>query len=174
MQDQEYFRIGTLVKTHGVHGELILEALNPEIIENIKESVLLELEGLLVPFFIHEMVPTSRERFRIQFDWVTTEKKAKTLVSAPVFLETHRVEISDEILQDSPELLIGYQVYDEVLGLLGKVEAFIDNPSNPLLEILHPKGELLIPFQAEFFLSINAKAKKIKVNLPEGLVDLYL
>jgi 16S rRNA processing protein RimM len=174
MQNSENFRIASIIKTHGVHGELILESGFHDLLEHIGESVLLELEGLLVPFFINAIVATSKERYRVKFDWVDTEAKAKKLVQAPVFSESAWLELSTESLQESPEMLVGFKIYDKITGLLGQVEAFIDNSSNPLLEISTPKGEMLIPFHTHFVHSINVKLKQITVDLPEGLLDLYL
>ena len=39
---QDYFEIGTLVKIHGIHGELVLELKNPDLLEN-KKLLLIEL-----------------------------------------------------------------------------------------------------------------------------------
>jgi len=72
-------KIGFIRKTHGVHGELVLEY-EPEYEESVVEAdrYFLEIDGLLVPFFVAE----EGFRFRsaktalITFDWVETEKYA--------------------------------------------------------------------------------------------------
>jgi len=65
MNKQDFLEIGSIIKTHGIHGELILEAKNPDLFENIKESVLLEIDGLLVPFFIAQTKLTGKDRLRL-------------------------------------------------------------------------------------------------------------
>jgi len=77
MNKKDCLQIGTIVKTHGVSGEVILEIKEPVLIELVRESVLLEIDGLLVPFFIAENRQTSNERLRIRFERVTTENHSR-------------------------------------------------------------------------------------------------
>ncbi len=172
MHNQESIRLGSLIKTHGIHGELILEAHYPELIENIKESVLLQIEGLLVPFFIKEIVPASKERFRVSFDWIESETQAKKLVNTQVFIPSSHVNLSEDNFHDTPEFLVGFRLVDKNKGFIGLVTFFIDNPSNPLLEVEGENGAVLIPFHPHFITAINQAKKEIHVDLPEGLIDL--
>jgi 16S rRNA processing protein RimM len=172
MQKSDSFQVGTIIKTHGIHGELILEVSYPELIENYKEPVFLELEGLLVPFFIKTLVPVSNERFRVAFDWIETENQAKKLVQAPVLIPNQNIQLSEQNLQETPELLVGFQLVDVNTGPVGEVLAFLDNKMNPLLAVETNKGEQLIPFHSHFIRSINPTSKEILVELPEGLIDL--
>jgi 16S rRNA processing protein RimM len=172
MQKSDSFQIGTIIKTHGIHGELIIEVSYPELIDNYKEPVFLQLEGLLVPFFIKTLVPVSNERFRIAFDWIETEIKAKKLVQAPVLIPNQNLQLSEPYLQESPELLVGFRLIDVNTGTVGEVLAFLDNKMNPLLAVETLHGEQLIPFHPHFIRSINPSSKEILVELPEGLIDL--
>jgi 16S rRNA processing protein RimM len=171
---QDYFEIGNVVKIHGIHGELILEAKNPDLVENIEESVFLEIDGLLVPFFITEIKATSKERFRIKFDWIDSESKAKKLVNCPVHLPLNKISHSKIDFEENINLLEGFLVIDTVLGELGQISSVIENMNNPLMAVTYKKREILIPIHPDLIESINSKKKTITLNCPEGLIDLFM
>ena len=68
---------------------------------------------------------------------------------------------------------IGYTVIDQQLGELGILDAILDFDQNPLLQVKNGRTEILIPLQSEFILDIDDRSQTIRVNTPEGLVDLY-
>ncbi len=172
MWKEDCFRIGAIVKTHGVHGEVILESNAPEVVENIKESVFLEIEGLLVPFFVEEFKGLSQQRFRFQFLWVRNEQKAKALVGCSVYILNDNLGLKEVDFTQSPNLLTNFIVYDVHLGEIGIIKEFIENSSNPLLVVKNKDKELLLPIHPHFVVSIQPKLKKITLNLPDGLIDL--
>ena len=90
-------KIGFIRKTRGVHGELVLEF--EERFEFSVEGatrVFLEIDGLLVPFFVAEnglQVKSAKTAF-VNLDWIDSEKYAQRLVGAHVYLLNS--EITDE------------------------------------------------------------------------------
>lgn len=172
MLKEQCLQIGSLIKPHGVHGELVLECNAPEVVENIKESVFLEIEGLLVPFFIQEIKSLTVQRFRIKFLWCNSEKKAKNLVELPVYLHSRDVSLSETGFADSPNLLLGFKVKEVTIGDIGTITDFIDNPSNPIVVIEKNKKELLIPIHTHFIMGIQPQNKLLILKLPEGLIEL--
>ena len=66
--------------------------------------------------------------------------------------------------------LIGCEVIERATGAsLGRVVAWLETGSAPLLEV---EGGLLIPFARSICVSIETVARRIIVELPEGLKDL--
>jgi 16S rRNA processing protein RimM len=173
MQKEDCLLIGTIVKVHGIHGEVVLETTNPDIIENIEESAFLEIEGLLVPFFVEDWVATSNERFRIKFLWTDSESAAKKIVGCPVFIPLKGLKLNEVDFAAKPNLLIGFTASDSLHGELGKIIDIVDNPTNPLIVILKGRKELLVPMHVDFIKEVQAHKKTIILNLPEGLIDLY-
>ena len=55
---------------------------------------------------------------------------------------------------------------------LGTVESIEDTGAAPLLKLLTPEGELLIPFAQEICCNVDVAAKRIEVRLPAGLREL--
>jgi len=172
MNKSDCLPIGTIVKTRGINGELILEVTDTNVLKNIKESILLEIDGLLVPFFISEFNPMSETRSRVIFDWIESEQKAKKLVNCEVYLPTKQLNITTDTL--SPSILISFKVIDDNLGEIGIVADYIENLTNPLLVISHKKKEIIIPFHNEFIMEVDPENKILYINTPEGLIDLYL
>ena len=174
MNRENALEIGIIVKTRGINGELILETKDSTIQENIKESMLIEIDGLLVPFFINQINNVSSNRVRIIFDWVDNENKANKLVNCPAFLETKQITSKGNNETLSPSLLEGFNVVDSIKGPIGSVLQFIEQENNPLLIIKYERNEILIPFQDQLIQKIDPKTKTIYIDAPEGLIDLYL
>ncbi|MGE0764041.1 MAG: ribosome maturation factor RimM [Bdellovibrionales bacterium] len=90
-----------------------------------------------------------------------------------------RVEIPMEyvIEEDEEESLylgqyLGLQVVDQTLGDLGQVVDLGSNGPQDLLVVQTTKGRFEIPLVEAFIVELNLQAKLIKVDLPEGLVEV--
>jgi 16S rRNA processing protein RimM len=164
-------KTGYFKKTHGVQGQLVLEyeIQYGETLENCTR-LLVEIDGLLVPFFIAE----NGFRFKgansaiVALDDVNTEKYAKRLVGAAVYLLKSEVESETDFEINN---LKGFVVIDITLGELGKIEFIDDYSGNIVLTIDYKGSELLVPFNEDFLVEFNAEEKTLKLDLPSGLVD---
>lgn len=174
MNREDALQIGIITKTRGISGEVILEVKDSSVLNNIKESVHLEIDGLLVPFFIQSIHNISSTRARIIFDWVDSEEKAKKLCSNQAFIPTNTLKENDQEEPLAPSLLEGFRVIDHKKGDIGVVSQFIEQENNPLLIILHKRSEIIIPFQDDLIKEIDPTNKSILIDAPDGLIDLYL
>jgi len=174
MNKQNCLAIGTIIKTHGIHGELVLEAKISDLFKNIEESVFLEIDGLLVPFFIEEIHPTSKERFRIKFDWIDSEPLAKKISNCPVYIPLKSITNSEIEFEENYDILIGFMVIDRKLGKIGTIDYTINSDDNPLMAISYKSREILIPIHPDLIKDVNTEEKTISIESPEGLIDLYL
>jgi 16S rRNA processing protein RimM len=91
----------------------------------------------------------------------------------------HWFYISEEILiseDDSSEFylkeIMGFEVRDQQLGVVGKVHGFSSNGEQDLLVLKHNGKEVLIPLIEEFVIEIDFDRGLIEMDLPEGLLDL--
>jgi 16S rRNA processing protein RimM len=168
----ECTRIGFIRKTHGVHGALVLEFEN-EFEESVAEAdrFFLEVDGLLVPFFISE------EGFRyksaktaiVEFDWVKSENDARRYVGCQVYLfEWEIVDVADET---SVSNFLHYRLLDENAKEIGIITAVDDYSGNVVFTVATNGQELLVPFHAELIISADEDSKVITLRLPEGLLD---
>jgi len=165
-------KVGFFKKTHGVNGDLVLE-FEPQFEYSIENAnrFFVELEGLLVPFFVLE------EGFRfktensaiITFDGVESEKYAKRMVGSSVYLfKNEIIEMPNEQFESQFE---NYLLVDEKFGEIGIIEQ-IDNYSGNIVITVNYRGkELLVPFNEDFIISIDEQNKVLKLRLPEGLIE---
>jgi len=54
------------------------------------------------------------------------------------------------------------------------VEQVLENLQQEILQIRFRKKEILIPLVEVIFKKINRRQKKLFINAPDGLIDLYL
>lgn len=169
MDVQDFVEVGKIVKTHGVNGEVIVELDNPAILEDTTEPVVLEIEGLRVPFFISQARAVSAQRARVQFDCTHTEQRAKTLVGCKFFVSP---DVFDDIDDEyaSPSAIIGFTVVDKRHGDIGKVLSVDNLNINPIMVV--GEKQTLIPFHPEFVSKIDFRKRQVRVALPDGLLNL--
>jgi 16S rRNA processing protein RimM len=165
-------KVGFFKKTHGVYGELVLEFESQfeYSIENANRFFV-ELEGLLVPFFVLE------EGFRfktdnsaiITFDGVESEKYAKRMVGSSVYLfKDEIIAMPDEQFESQFK---NYLLVDEKLGEIGLIEQIDNYSGNVVITVNYHGKELLVPFNEDFIIAIDEQNKVLKLRLPEGLIE---
>lgn len=164
--ESEWVTVALLGKTRGNRGELTAFSLSskPERFENLREVYL---------FGSGEKYEVEETWFHLRtlifkFRGVDTISDAEKLVGAEV-----RVPLSERAPLEAGEYyesdLIGCEVFERSTGeSLGRVSALQDGGGAGLLEV----GELLIPFSKAICVEIDPAAKRITVELPEGLKDL--
>ena len=163
--------IGFFRKTHGIHGSLVL-AFEPQFEFSVEEAdrFFVELEGLLVPFFLKD----DGLRFRsansaiVDFHWVENEKYAKRLIGSSVYL--YKEEIID-IEEQAESQLDNYLLIDERLGEIGTIIRVDDFSGNVVLTVQCRGEEVMIPYNEELLIEINDSLKTIKLQLPKGLIE---
>lgn len=171
---EDYYLIGTLVKTHGIAGEFVLRLndLHSNVIYEM-ESVFIEFDGLLVPFFISEIRSKNDTSLIVKFEKIDDEEHAIEFINCKVFTPENIAADENDDFQ-SFSTLVGYNVVDRKEGNLGKIDTFIDLPDNPLIRVKKNKKEILIPLNEQFIEKIDHEQKKLFTNVPEGLINLYI
>lgn len=171
MKVEDCYQLGEVIKTHGLQGEVSvgLDVDFPEDYRNLESVFLLE-NGKLVPFFI-DTIQINQNRALIKFEDVDSIESASPLVKSPLYLPL-------SFLQRLPEGsyyfhdLVGCEVYEKE-NSLGTVKEIIDLSGNQLLTVVNGAQEILIPMKDEIMKKVDIKSKKIEVELPDGLLDLY-
>ncbi len=172
MSYDNYFELGNIVKTHGLKGELILllDVDQPDHYKKL-ESIFLEINGKLVPFFIQEISQRGNQA-RLTIEDVDSQDAARELVGKGAYLP----------LSSLPKLKKGQYYYHDLVGLkvyeqeklIGTVREVIEAPHNMLLSVDHQGKEILIPMEEEIMLSVDLDQSRIQTSLPDGLLDVYL
>ncbi|MGV3589070.1 MAG: ribosome maturation factor RimM [Adhaeribacter sp.] len=167
------YHLGYIVRTHGVKGQVVafFDVDYPEDYEEL-ESVFLQLNGKLVPFFIDALDIQPNGRIIIKFEDVDSIVEAEKLKNIALYLPLDQLPELDEDQFYFHEV-IGYTVVDEQLGELGTIREIYEMPYQDLMAMDYQGVEVLIPVQDELILRADKAVQKLFVNLPEGLVDIY-
>jgi 16S rRNA processing protein RimM len=68
--------------------------------------------------------------------------------------------------------LAGFAVQDRAGSPLGLVSEVTELPSGLMLLVQGPKREFLVPFRKEFVVEVDRRARRLVVELPEGMTEL--
>jgi 16S rRNA processing protein RimM len=168
--------IALVGRTRGNRGELTALALSdkPERFQSLQEVFLFAdarpgAPGMNGERFDVESVWFHRGVLILKFRGVDTISDAERLSGAEV-----RVPMGERAPLEPGEFfqsdLLGCEVVDRRTGeSLGRVSGWEDSGGAGLLVV---NGNLLIPFAREICAEIDPGAKRISVELPEGLLDL--
>lgn len=173
MEIEESFYIGYITKTKGLKGEIqvYFEFSEPELLN--LATVFLEINGKLVPYFTAsvKLHPNSTGYFFLED--VDTIEKAAVLVKKKIYLpESDRPEQEDEAFGYSD--LQGFQVHDKRLGDLGEIMEVNAFPQQFIAVVSYKFREVMFPLSDDFILSIDEEAGILEVDLPAGLIEVYL
>jgi len=161
--------LGTISKTHGVRGELIIRITDPsfEPDENW-ESLFLQIDGILVPFFIASLHAPKADEWIICFDDYENKDNAQHLVGLTVWIEKdYLATVGEEIYLDE---LTGYALINLSTGKQGLINDFLDIPGNPVFEVLLESEKVLVPAQDDLIEEIDQENQKLVMRLPEGIM----
>ena len=164
--------LGILTKPHGTKGSVLigLKDLKTEDIKD-REAVFVEIDGLLVPFFIENFQERTQDTAILKFEGITTETKVKELTGSRIYISREHVRRKRKLTTGLPPLS-GYAVKDLHKGFVGIAGEIVGMVSNPLLQVLQEGREYLVPVHEDIILEINDKEKVIVIEAPEGLFEL--
>ena len=172
MRKEDSFYFGRIVRKHSYKGEVVVK-LEPDFFELITEleSVWLEQNHHLVPFFMENISYQKETFFRVKFEGIDSEVAANKLIGNAIYLNQKYLPKSDGNDFYKHEI-IGFQVIDVNHGEIGKVLRVNDSTPQLLLEIQGNSKVISIPLNEAFVQEIDKKKKIITVETPDGLLDL--
>lgn len=173
MTTEDHFRIGTILKTKGLKGELNIYV-DFEGIEKIKfNSLFIEIAGKLVPYFVSSIKYLQKNAGYLVLEDVDTVEKASLLVRKDIYLPNKlkpKKKKSEFTLMD----LKGFIAIDDTEGELGEITEVLEYPQQILASVVFKNKEVLFPLNEAIIKGINADDNELYVKLPEGLLDIYL
>ena len=164
----EVYKIGRLGKAHGVKGELSFQ-FDDDIFDRVDADYLvLEIDGILVPFFIEEYRFRNDSVCLVKFCDVDTQQRASELTGCNVYFPRALADDAD----DTPSLnsLVGFHIVDTNSNqTVGCIAAIDDQTANILFEL---EDGTLIPANDDLIENIDTARQQITMMLPEGLLAL--
>ncbi|MFV0417600.1 MAG: ribosome maturation factor RimM [Dysgonomonas sp.] len=171
IKESDVFKIGKLIKPHGIKGEISF-AFENDVFARVNCSYLIcRIDGILVPFFIEEYRFKGSETALITFEDIDTEEKAQRLSGLEVYFpRKYYEEETDDEIEYSWNFFIGFSVSDKTAGKIGTIEEIDEKTLNTLFLIKNGDNEFIVPATEDFIERIDAKKKILYLNLPEGLL----
>ena len=144
IRQEDVYKIGRLGKPHGVKGEISFQFTDDVFDRVDADYLIIEVDGILVPFFIEEYRFRSDETALLKLEDIDTQEAARELTNSDVYFERR---LSDD---------------DSTANILFEVLKSDTDDGSPIL----------IPAAEEFITGIDNDKREINVALPEGLLDL--
>ncbi|UKN01835.1 ribosome maturation factor RimM [Paracrocinitomix mangrovi] len=171
---EDCFRLGHVSKAHGYKGEvsIFLDVDDPYDYKEL-ESVFIEIDGKLIPFFLEYIRMRNNGYAVVKFELVDTEKQVNLILRKDLFLPLE-VLPETEGNQFYYFEIEGYTVVDKEHGEIGTVLGIIDLSGNPIIQIDADGKEILIPKQDEFIEEVDRENQILHISAPPGLIEMYL
>lgn len=169
MKKDNTILFGRIIKPHGVKGEVRVELKVTSIKKENLESVFIDIDGKLVPFFLEHFNDNGPFAV-VKFEGVDNFEMAAELKSKSCYLETSEVSENNEM--PALDQLVSFEVEDNSIGDLGVVTNVEEGAQARLVVDMKGK-EIMIPFVDHIIKEIDAESKRIWVDLPEGFLDIY-
>ncbi len=174
MQKEDCFYLGKIARKHSFKGELVLklDSDEPELYADL-DAIFIDLNGSLLPFFIEKSLLQKGNQLRVKFEGVDSEREAESLLKQDAYLPLEllpKLEGNKFYYHE----VIGFSIEDINYGNIGIITGINDQSAQALFEVKKESIELLIPMIDEFIKQVDRKNKKIIVQTPEGLINMYL
>ncbi|RKT01292.1 ribosome maturation factor RimM [Chryseobacterium defluvii] len=173
MRKEDCYFLGKITRRHGLSGNVILklDTDQPELYNKL-ESIFVEINGLLVPFFIEKLSWSKSDALNISFK-NSSEAMVDQALGKSVYLPLATLpKLSGK--QFYYHEVIGFNVLDEQNTICGEIESVNDQTAQHYFLLRLNGKEIVVPIIKDWILEVNREEKFIKMQLPEGLMDVFL
>lgn len=134
--------------------------------------IFFEIKGKPMPFFV-EQVRTSGALL-VKLEGVDTMEAAQALVNQEVLMRRHdlRVVLAEVPAPADYMRYTGYLIEDATLGPVGRIIDVIEVPKQVMALVEREGREVMVPLNATFLKQADHEALLLRMDLPEGLLDL--
>lgn len=167
IRKEDCYKIGRLGKAHGVKGEVSFH-LTDDVFDRVESDYLIiEVDGILVPFFMEEYRFRSDSVALVKFCNIDTQQQAAELTNCDVWFP-HALTPDDE--EPTLASLVGFTLVSKSDRLpVGRIADIDDTTANLLFEL---ENGQLVPANNELIEHIDIHNKEVIMNIPEGLMAL--
>ncbi len=168
----EYFKIGKFISVHGLKGELLLKHSfgKKTSLKGLQAVFIEEKKDSFIPWFIESAKIKNGEETYIKLEGIDTREDAIKLIQKETWLP--ETDFKKFAAKSAPAALLGYVIYNEKESL-GEILEVIEQPHQLLCRLEINGKEALIPLNESSLRKIDHANKKVIVELPEGLLEIY-
>ena len=173
MKKEDCYFLGKITRRHGLQGNVFLklDTDQPEMYNKL-DSIFIEINGLLVPFFVAKQSRSKGDTLIISYK-NSTEALVDQTIGRDVFMP----------LSTLPKLsgnkfyyheVIGFEIREEDGKTCGNIVSINDQTAQHYFILDLAGKEIIIPIIKDWILELNREEKYLKMQLPEGLMDVFL
>jgi 16S rRNA processing protein RimM len=172
IKHEDLIKIGKINKTHGIKGELSFSFTNDSFDESECSFLIIEFEGIWVPFVLEEYRFKSDTSAFIKLKKVDSDEKARVFVNREVYFPKEYIQ--EETLENTFgwNYFVGYTLEDEEFGFIGEIVEVDDSTLNILFIVKKGEEEIFIPAVLDFIVKADEMNSRLYVRLPEGLFSM--
>ena len=171
----ELTAIGAIIKPHGVKGEMVINLRDDRIDIERTECIVMDIDGIYVPFFIENVRQKGRESYIIAIEGITSDTAAAEFNGKTVYaLREHIAEMTDESDDGFyASDLIGFKAVKPDGTAIGVIDGIEDSTIN-VLAIIHGDNDrtVYLPLADEFITDIDPDRQIITFDAPDGIESL--
>ena len=168
IKKEEVYKIGKLGKGHGVRGEISFLFDDDVFDRTDADYLILDLDGILVPFFIEEYRFKTDSNALMKFEGIDTLERAKELTGCDVYFPRELADSDDENI--SWAAIVSYDIIDaDSNRIIGRIASVDDSTINILFCL---EDGRLIPASEDIITAIDQQNRTITMRIPKGLLDL--
>ena len=175
MEKKDCYYLGKITRTNGNKGgvSIFLDVDDPQEYREL-DAVFVEIKGQLIPYFIEEIkLHTSKNTALVYFEDVADVDSAASLTNYNLYLPLSNLPVLEGNKFYFHEI-IDFLLIDESFGEIGKIKEILEYPNQALFQTFYKEKEVLVPVNDLFIKNVDRKKKEILLNLPEGLLDVYI
>lgn len=165
IRKEDVYKIGRLGKPHGVNGEVRFQFDDDVFDRTDCDYLVLEIDGILVPFFIEEYRFHGSETALVKFCDIDTLQQASELTGCDVYFPRGMSDTNSQNVSWAEA--VGYTIKDGD-NVVGKIVSVDDSTINMLFEL---EDGTLIPATSELIEDIDKPSRTITMRLPKGLIE---
>lgn len=173
MTKEDCFRVGSILKTKGLKGELHIYV-DFDGLEDIKfKNIFVDMAGKFIPYFVGSIKYLQKNAAYLVLEDVDTIEKAALLVRKDIYL-LNKLKPKKQKQEFTLMDLKGFTAIDDYEGELGIITDIHEYPQQLIAAVTYKNCEVLFPLNEEIIKGIDVVKEIVRVDLPEGLLDIYL
>lgn len=174
MLKEKAFKIGRIIKTHGVAGQISVAAeMSIKDTDVWPDWIFIDIDSGLVPFRSDPegMIWRDYKHIVIDLEDYDRQDDVQRFIGYDLWFPNEFKNIIN-VSQSQESPFLGFILMDSYGNELGKIEEYIDVPGNPLFKLNISDEEVLIPAREEWIIEQDNTARRITMDLPDGLIEL--
>lgn len=168
----QYFKIGKFAASYGLGGELVLaHSLGTKTaLKDLQALFIEESKDSFMPYFIESTSVKNDQEVYVKLEGIDSKEVARKLTPKEVWMAAG--DFKKYAATTAPISMLGYDLIDGETNL-GEIIEVIEQPHQILCSILYKGNEALIPVHEGNLIKMDTKNRKVFVEVPEGLLEIY-